>query len=166
MDKTTGKPVRVAALALGAILAAPGCARDGESGPTSPSATAAAPETPATAPATAATKPAARTWIWNAETGLVWKGRAITSYPVHEDATKLTDLWEEVPPGSKSYEIRKDVRAVRSSVEVFAVIYVLPGGQRFYVERSPVGSSRHHFYGPFEGDPSPLIGEDPATVKP
>jgi hypothetical protein len=89
---------------------------------------------------------------------LQWRGRDLTSYPPQTDATKLPEIWEEVPPGSQSYEVRKGVRVVQSQLDSEATIYVLPDGKRFYVERfNGLGNSEMRFYGPFIGDPKPLI---------
>ena len=72
--------------------------------------------------------------------------------------SELHDVWEEVPPGTKSFEIRIDIRVVRAErYWTTSTVYLVGDGDRFYVQHNEPGSGRMTFYGPFEGDPTPLI---------
>jgi beta-lactamase regulating signal transducer with metallopeptidase domain/biopolymer transport protein ExbD len=67
----------------------------------------------------------------------------------------LPDLWEAVPPGSVSYEMRKEVVLVYR--ELGGDVFFVPSKNVFYIQRDPVGSSTMTYYGPFQGDPRKLF---------
>ncbi len=74
----------------------------------------------------------------------------------------LPDLWEAVPPGSKSYELRKEVVLVHRDppsrlTSPWGSVYFVPSKNVFYIQRDPLGSSTMTFYGPFPGDPRKLF---------
>lgn len=74
------------------------------------------------------------------------------------DAAQLTDLFEAVPPGSKSYEIRKEVVPLRSrSQELDSMVYFIPSKNHYYIQRDPLGSSTLTYYGPFPGNPQTIL---------
>ena len=97
--------------------------------------------------------------------GQTWRGLNLTTAPVTTDTSRLTDIWEERPPGSKSYEIREDVIVIRLR-NVFAdgTVYWMKSRNRFYVQRDPPGSSTLHYYGPFEGDPHQVLNRSPTRA--
>ena len=69
--------------------------------------------------------------------------------------SELSQIWEEVPPGSKSFEIRKDVRILSAGWSI--TIYHRPDQNRFWVQRDALGSSFMTYFGPFDGDPSEVL---------
>jgi len=76
------------------------------------------------------------------------------------DVSRLGQIWEEVPVGSKSYEIRADVEVIKSGlleVDLGGVVYYRPDKNLFYIQCDLLGSSTMTFYGPYEGDPHQLI---------
>lgn len=77
------------------------------------------------------------------------------------DAGKLPDLFEAVPAGSKSYEIRAEVIVLpRQSNQLDTTIYYVPTKDAYYIQRDPLGSSTMTFYGPFPGDPRKIVAAD------
>ena len=70
--------------------------------------------------------------------------------------SELPEIWVEVPPGSKSYEVRKDVRVTNATLDT--TIYERPDLNQFWVQRDQVGSSFRTFFGPFNGDPFQVLG--------
>ena len=81
---------------------------------------------------------------------LGFRGLDLTNAPRTTDVAKLPDLFEERPPGSKSYEVRKDVVVTHQGLD--GTVYYLPAKKAFYVQHDPMGSSRLTYYGPFAGD--------------
>jgi hypothetical protein len=70
------------------------------------------------------------------------------------DPAKLPDLFEEQPPGSKSYEVRAGIIVWRHPIEfLVGDFYYLPDKDVFYVQRYPIGSSTLTYYGPIKGNP-------------
>ncbi len=76
----------------------------------------------------------------------------------------LPDLWEEVPKGSRSYEIRKDVRCIYSGID--GTVYAVPDKNHFYVQHDPLGSSTLTYYGPFKGDPAEVMNLETGEEDP
>jgi len=87
-----------------------------------------------------------------------FRGLDLTDVPRSRDWAALPDLWEERPPGSKSYEIRKDVVVTDHGVD--GTVYYLPAKKVFYVQHDPAGSSQLTYYGPFAGDPRQVLKPD------
>ena len=77
--------------------------------------------------------------------------------------SELSDIWEAVPPGSKSYEVRKDVRVTIAALDT--TIYERSDLKKFWVQRDPPESSFHTFFGPFDGDPIEVLGIQPNQAK-
>ena len=75
----------------------------------------------------------------------------------------LSDIWEAVPPESKSYEVRKDVRVTIAALDT--TIYERPDLKKFWVQRDPPESSSHTYFGPFDGDPFEVLGIQPNQAK-
>jgi len=86
-------------------------------------------------------------------------GLDLTDAPRTTNVADLPDLWEERPPGSKSYELRAGVVFARHMElpMVGAVCYV-PAKDAFYVQHDSVWSSTLTYYGPFEGKPWERLG--------
>ncbi len=82
---------------------------------------------------------------------LIFHGLDMTAVPYTTNFSKLPDLFEERPPGSKSYHIQKDVTAIYSGLD--GTVYFIPGRNIFYVQHDLAGASTLHYYGPFDGDP-------------
>jgi hypothetical protein len=76
----------------------------------------------------------------------------LSGVPVNTDAEKLPDLFHEVPPGAKSWEIRKDVRVVYAGLD--GTVYYVPEKKVYYIQRDAAGSSALHYYGPLDRPPS------------
>ncbi len=96
---------------------------------------------------------------------LMWRGLDLSAARVTTRTQDLADIWEAVPPGSRSYEVRKDVTVIPAhEIPKSIVIYWLRSANRFYVQYDLGGSSTHHFYGPFEGDPNQVLA--PPTSRP
>jgi hypothetical protein len=70
----------------------------------------------------------------------------VSNVPVTTKSSKLPDLWEERPPGSKSWEIRKDVKVLHNGLD--GTVYYVPDKKVYYIQRDPPGSSTLHYYGP------------------
>ena len=73
-----------------------------------------------------------------------------------KNVSELPEIWVAVPVGSKSYEIRKDVRVTIATLDT--TIYERPDLNQFWVQRDQVGSSFRTFFGPFNGDPFQVLG--------
>ena len=71
------------------------------------------------------------------------------------ETSDLPEIWIEVPAGSKSYEIRKDVRVTNATFDT--TIYERPDLNQFWVQRDPPESSSHTFFGPFDGKPTDVL---------
>ena len=70
------------------------------------------------------------------------------------DIAKLPDVFEEQPPGSKSYEVRAGIIVGRHPTEFLTGdFYYLPDRDIFYVQHSLIGSSTLAYYGPIKGKP-------------
>ena len=99
---------------------------------------------------------------------LIFHGLDLTDAPRTTKSAELPDLWEEVPPGSKSYEICRNVKAIRSASTgaAYGVVYDIRGKNIFYIQCDQAGSSTMTFYGPFKGDPAKRLKlpKTPATV--
>lgn len=82
-------------------------------------------------------------------------GMDLTKAPRTSDASKLPDLFDERPKGSRSFEFRKDIRVVYSGLD--GAVYEIPAKKCFYIQSDPIASSTMTFFGPFEGDPVKLL---------
>lgn len=78
-------------------------------------------------------------------------GLKLERLPGTSDSSKLPLLWQEVPPGSKSYEMLDDVEVVYQGFD--GAVFYRPDKNLFYVQSNPPGSSRLTYYGPFDGNP-------------
>ncbi len=99
---------------------------------------------------------------------LAFRGFDLTDAPGSSISAELPDLWKEVPPGSKSYEMRKNVKVVYRSPN--GVVFHVPEKNVFYIQLDPsLPLSTILYYGPFKGDPFELLnlpGEDYKDDKP
>jgi hypothetical protein len=82
-------------------------------------------------------------------------GLDLTAAPRSTRPSDLPDLWEEVPPGSLSFEMLEAVQCVYSGVD--GSVFYIPGKKRFYIQHDPPSSSTLTYYGPFEGDPREIL---------
>ncbi len=82
-------------------------------------------------------------------------GLDLAKAPRTTRASELPDLWEERPKGSRSFEIRKDVKCVYSGLD--GTVYHVPAKNIFYVQSDPLGSNAMTYYGPFDGDPAKVL---------
>ena len=82
-------------------------------------------------------------------------GLDLAAAPRTTRASDLPDLWEERPKGSRSFEIRKDVRCVYSGLD--GAVYHIAEKNCFYIQHDAVGSSAITYFGPFEGDPTKVL---------
>jgi Tol biopolymer transport system component len=83
-------------------------------------------------------------------------GLDLTEAPSTTKSADLPDLFEELPPGSKSYEIAKDVAVAYSGLD--GTVYYIPEKEIFYIQHDKLGSSTLTYYGPFNGDPHQVLG--------
>jgi len=111
--------------------------------------------------------------------GPVFLGVDLAGAPGEWRSENLPDLWEERPPGSKSFEMRDDVAiwsgASHDDAPDDAVVRDFFSGEvlwtprtrRFWIRHDPSGSSRMTYYGPFPGDPRKLLqlGEPSRPAK-
>jgi hypothetical protein len=89
-------------------------------------------------------------------------GRLDVKYAaVATEAAKLPGLFEERPPGSKSYHLRDDVTMVDDRPD--RTVYYLAKDNVFYIQHDEIGSSTLHYYGPFEGDPYEILDLKPVV---
>ena len=96
---------------------------------------------------------------------IVYRGLDLTTAPVTTRYEELPDLFEDRPPGSKSYHIRDDVVRSHVSLSTGTVGVEIPNGEVFYiaekniyyVQCDPMGASTLHYYGPFAGNPLNLM---------
>ena len=122
-------------------------------------------ETAARADVAAGRKHAAKRPLAGDADGQTWRGLDLSAAPVTTDASRLPDIWEARPAGSKSYEIREEVTVIRpDNIFVDGTVYWIPSRNRFYVQRDPAASSTLHFYGPFEGDPYQVLNPPPTRA--
>jgi len=90
---------------------------------------------------------------------LVFRGLDLIAAPCTTRSEDLPDLFEERPPGSKSYHLRGDiVRVQEPAVVPCGEVFYIPRKKVFYVQYDPLGSSTLHYYGPFKGDPFEQLG--------
>jgi len=90
---------------------------------------------------------------------ITFLGLDLTDAPRTTKAENLPDLWEERPPGSKSYEMRAGVLVGRGPDHLLSDrVYYVPDKDVFYVRHDPLYSSTWTFYGPFEGKPWERLG--------
>ncbi len=82
-------------------------------------------------------------------------GLDLTDAPRTTKSADLPDLFEERPPGSKSYEIASGVTVMYGGFE--GTVYYIPERDVFYVQQDKLGSSTLTYYGPFEGDPKQVL---------
>jgi len=82
-------------------------------------------------------------------------GLSLADAPRTTNVSDLDDVWEEVPPGSVSYEVRKNVVVVHLGLD--GTVYRIPEKNIFYVQHDSPGSSTMTFYGPFDGDPATVL---------
>ena len=92
---------------------------------------------------------------------LIFHGLDLATVPHETDFSKLVDLFEARPEGSKSYEIRGDVDIVYSDLD--GAVYFILGRNVFYVQHDKLGSSTLTFYGPFDGHPNQILNLQPAV---
>ena len=90
---------------------------------------------------------------------LIFHGLDLTAVPHTTNSSKLPDLFEERPPGSKSYRIQEDVTVIYSGID--GTVYFIPGRNIFYVQHDKLGSSTLTYYGPFEGNPVQVLNLQP-----
>jgi hypothetical protein len=93
---------------------------------------------------------------------LIFHGLNLSDAPVTNDFSKLPDLFEEQPTGSKSYHLRKDIKIMgiieKENGFPTAQVFEIPGKNVFYFEYTSTGSSSlAHFYGPIQGDPMKVM---------
>ena len=86
----------------------------------------------------------------------IWPGLDLSKAPMTVHSSELPEIWEERPPGSRSYNVRPDVTVIRPNG--VATVYWVKERNRFYVQYDSRGSSTLHFYGPFEGNPRQTLG--------
>lgn len=86
---------------------------------------------------------------------LSFHGLEFASAPAQTDVSKLPDFWEARPPGSSSYKMREEVVCIHSGRD--GAVFFIPSKNRFYIQKDPMGSSEHTFYGPFDGDPRKVL---------
>ncbi len=89
---------------------------------------------------------------------LDFHGIDLAKAPVTTAHERLSDLFEERPPGSKSYELRRDVLSVYSDVD--GSVYYAPQKKVFFVQSDPPGSSTLHYYGPLKSDSPEILALD------
>lgn len=82
-------------------------------------------------------------------------GWTLLSTAATGDYHKHPDLWHEVPPGSKSYEIHPNVAVVYSDHQ--GVVYDRRDKDLFVIQCDPIGSSVLTYYGPYRGNPHKLL---------
>jgi hypothetical protein len=82
-------------------------------------------------------------------------GLDLTDAPRTTKSADLPDLFEERPPGSKSYEIAEGVIAMYGRFD--GIVYYIPEKGIFYIRHDKLGSSTRTFYGPFNGDPKQVL---------
>ena len=88
----------------------------------------------------------------------IYIGIDLSKAPVSTKVEALTDLFEEKPPGSHSYEMRDTVEAIKGITFKDPLVYWVKDKDCFYIQSDPLGSSGpRHFYGPFKGDPNPAL---------
>lgn len=87
----------------------------------------------------------------------VFRGVSLATAPAETNPARLPDIWHAVPPGSRSYEVRKEVQVVYSGLD--GTVYYIPEKHAFYIRRDPAGSSTMTFYGPFQGDPRGAVDQ-------
>lgn len=87
----------------------------------------------------------------------VYRGVDLAKAPVTTQVETLPNLFEERPAGSKSYTLRPAVTPTSEPFPVDAVIYWVKDRNCFYIQYDQLGSSTHHFYGPFAGDPDKVL---------
>jgi len=90
---------------------------------------------------------------------LIFHGLDLTAVPHTTNFSRLPDLFEERPLGSKSYHIQKDVTAIYSGLD--GTVYFIPRRNIFYVQHDKLGSSTLTYYGPFEGNPFQALNLQP-----
>ena len=88
----------------------------------------------------------------------MFRGLDLTTAPRTTHTSDLPDLWEEIPEGSRSFEIRKDVECVYSGFD--GTVYYIASNNIFYVQHDSLGSSTMTFYGPFDGNPATILKLD------
>jgi hypothetical protein len=110
-------------------------------------------------------EPAPRVQVASTSEGS-FRGFDLTTAPRTTRAGEPSDLWEERPKGSLSFEIRKDVVCVYSGLDgpldnitagYGTTVYHIPDKNCFYIQHDRVLSSTMTFYGPFEGDPNTVL---------
>ena len=81
-------------------------------------------------------------------------GINLTSAPNTTRWGDLTDVFEEDPPGSRSYHTRKEVVGFSLGFDDWLFV---PAKSVVYVQSDPLGSSTHTYYGPFPFDLKTLM---------
>ncbi len=98
-----------------------------------------------------------------------FNGRDLAAASVTTHIDTLPDIFHPVPAGSHSFEVRPDVTLIPATYPHGVLqpgtptIYWRKDLKIFYLQSDGLGSSTHHFYGPFDGDPTvPLATTQPA----
>ena len=87
----------------------------------------------------------------NGDAGKTFRGIDLSKAPSTTKTRDLPEIWEARPPGSVSFEIRKDVIVFPVGFE--GVVYFISSADQYYIQSDPLGSSTMTFYGPFKGNP-------------
>jgi hypothetical protein len=150
--------MRLHAIAMIAISCVCGCAAKSQA-PAPPSAASVAAERERGERASLALEPRATARDAPAEAlPRIWRGLDLSKAPVSADTSRLPEIWEERPRGSRSYSVRADVIVLPPKAIGNATVYWVKPSNRFYIQDDAPGSSTLHYYGPFEGDPRQMQG--------
>jgi len=94
----------------------------------------------------------------------VWRGLVLSDLPAKTNPAMLSEIYEEKPAGSKSFEVRGDVRTIRVENGFDdGTVYWNPEKNLFYVQCEEPGSSLMRFYGPVNGSPFDSLKPPPTT---
>jgi len=94
----------------------------------------------------------------SAPSALNFHGLNLISAPHTNRPGDLPDLWQELPKGSGSFEIRREVKCVYNEID--GTVYYNTWKNRFYIQHDPLGSSTLTYYGPFDGNPTQVLKLD------
>jgi hypothetical protein len=98
-----------------------------------------------------------------------FNGRDLASAPVTTDTKTLPDIFAPQSEGSHSYVVRLEVTVIPATYpngvtgKATPTIYWRKDKNLFYLQSDGLGSSTHHFYGPFAGDPTQNAATQPAS---
>ena len=82
-------------------------------------------------------KPGARPAIRPGSKSLMFHGVDLSGLPVHTAGADLPDLYVERPKGSKSWEMRKDLRVLYQGPD--GTVYYVPKKKHYYVQHDVLG---------------------------